>query len=517
MINSSNFFKNLKYSGLVFSIYILLCSCNSPKKDKAVVLYETNCASCHILPEINSLPKDIWSEKILPEMGARLGIRDSGYNPYKGLSFVEMDAVIKTGIFPGQPMMDIRDWELLKEYIVTNAPDSLQVIGDSVTPEELSQFTPTRISLDSTKGAFFTYMEFKKEKKGLMLGDLYGNLSEYSFAAKQNNRIGRFGSPVVSIEEDGDNMIVAAIGSIRPSELFSGRLFEVSPDTIKIIPEALHRPVHVLAHDFDKDGIKELVVSEFGDIKGQLSLFRKSTEEEVYTKHILLNQPGTIKAEISDMNNDGKDDLVVLTAQGDEGITILYQENDLKFRPEKVIRFSPVYGSSAFQMIDYDHDGDDDIITVHGDNADKSFVPKPYHGMRIHINNGKNSFTEAYFYPLNGATALEALDFDQDGDIDIALVASFPDYQNKPDFSFVYLENKNELNFNFSENTFKDSNSGRWFLIDTGDVDNDGDEDIILSSFTYAFTPVPKSFSDRWNEENVDIMVLENNLSNSNN
>jgi len=510
MIYSYNFFNGFKFSSLVFGISILLCSCNSPKKDKAVVLYETNCASCHILPEINSLPKDIWSEKILPEMGARLGIRDSGYNPYKGLSFVEMEAVIKTGIFPGKPLLDKRDWELLKEYIISNAPDSLQAIGNSVIPEELSQFTPTRISLDNTKGAFFTYMEFKKNKKELMLGDLYGNLSAYSFAAKQNIRIGRFGSPVVSIEEDGDNMIVAAIGSIRPSELYSGRLFKVNPDTIKIIPEALHRPVHVLAHDFDNDGIKELVVSEFGDIKGQLSLFKKSTKEKSYTKHVLLNQPGAIKAEIRDMDKDGKEDLVVLTAQGDEGITILYHENDLKFRPEKIIRFSPVYGTSAFQIIDYDHDGDYDIITVHGDNADKSFVPKPYHGMRIHINNGKNSFKEAYFYPLNGATALEALDFDQDGDIDIALVASFPDYQNKPDFSFVYLENKNELNFNFSENTFKDSNSGRWFLIDTGDVDNDGDKDIILSSFTYAFTPVPQSFSDQWNEENVDIMVLEN-------
>ena len=110
MIYSYNFFNSFKFSSLVFGISILLCSCNSPKKDKAVVLYETNCASCHILPEINSLPKDIWSEKILPEMGARLGIRDSGYNPYKGLSFVEMEAVIKTGIFPGKPMLDKRDW-----------------------------------------------------------------------------------------------------------------------------------------------------------------------------------------------------------------------------------------------------------------------------------------------------------------------------------------------------------------------------------------------------------------------
>lgn len=512
MIYFPNLAKNFIYRSLLFCICVLLFNCNSPKKKKEVVLYETYCASCHISPEINSLPKDIWAEKILPEMGARLGIRDSGYNPYKGLSFTEMDAVIKTGVFPGKPLLDKNDWELLKAYIIGNAPDSLKENVDMTVAEELSQFTPTRISLDSTKGSLFTYLEFIKDTKGLLLGDLYGNLSQYSFVTNENRRLGRFGSPIVSIGKDEDNMIVAAIGSIRPSELFSGRLFEVNPDTIKIIPEALHRPVDVITHDFDKDGIKELVVSEFGDVKGKLSLFKRNTEKGPYQKQILLNQPGTIKAEIRDMDKDGREDLVVLTAQGDEGVTILYNQNDLKFRAEKAIRFSPVYGTSAFQIVDYDHDGDEDIITVHGDNADKSFVPKPYHGMRIHLNDGKGVFTEAYFYPLNGATALEALDFDKDGDIDIALVSSFPDYQNNPDLSFVFLENKNELNFEFSVNTFNDSNSGRWFLLDTGDIDGDGDEDIILSSFTYIFTPVPESFSQQWNEENVDLMVLKNNL-----
>ncbi len=493
-------------------IFLFLSGCTMPQKEREVVLYKTYCASCHIAPEINSLPKNIWAEKILPEMGARLGIRDSGYNPYEGLSFAEMEAVIKTGIFPGKPIIDKKDWEILKNYIVTNAPDSLAGTRSEGKTDELTNFTSNRITLDNTKGTLFTLLTFQPEQNKLMLGDLRGNLSEYDLLSQKSTRIGRFGSPVVSVDHDAENMLVTVIGNIRPTELSSGRIFTVSPDTIKVIPEALHRPVHVVAHDFDKDGINELIVSEFGDIKGQLSLFKKSKMKGIYTKKLLLNQPGTIRVIIKDMDKDGKNDLVALTAQGDEGITILYNEGDLKFKQEKVIRFSPVYGTSDFQLIDYDHDGDDDIITVHGDNADKSFVSKPYHGMRIHINNGKNNFTETYFYPLNGATGVEASDFDQDGDIDIALVASFPDYENKPDMSFVYLENKNELKFTFSAKTFKDSKVGRWFLMDTGDVDSDGDEDIILSSFTYAFTPVPRSFSDLWTAENVDIMILENKL-----
>ena len=135
--------------------------------------------------------------------------------------------------------------------------------------------------------------------------------------------------------------------------------------------------------------------------------------------------------------------------------------------------------------------------------------------MRIHINDGNNNFEEKYFYQLNGATRLVAHDFDQDGDIDFGVISTFPDYENGPEFSFVYLENIKEDKFTFKPYTFKESNLGRWFLLDKGDIDNDGDMDIILSSFTYVFTPVPKYLSKLWKEKNIDLMLLENNLKSS--
>jgi hypothetical protein len=161
--------------------------------------------------------------------------------------------------------------------------------------------------------------------------------------------------------------------------------------------------------------------------------------------------------------------------------------------------------------MDFDGDGDDDIITAHGDNGDKSYVHKPYHGVRIHINNGRNVFKESYFYPLNGATRLIANDFDQDGDVDIAVLATFPDYDNNPNASFVYLENKNTSEFEFMDFTFKDANLGRWLLMDSGDFDQDGDQDIVLSSFTYGFTPVPQHLADIWQSTTTDILLLKNN------
>ena len=201
-----------------------------------------------------------------------------------------------------------------------------------------------------------------------------------------------------------------------------------------------------------------------------------------------------------------------MTAQGDEAVYILYQKENLEFTIDKVLRFSPVYGSSWFELVDYNNDGYDDIITVNGDNADKSFVNKPYHGMRIHLNDGHNNFKETYFHPLNGATRVIANDFDQDGDMDFALLATFPDFDNHPDYNFVYLENKDSASYSFSQEHFNNTQLGRWFLMDAGDIDGDGDDDIVLSALSFSFTPVPEHLEETWNESYTDLLFLENTL-----
>jgi hypothetical protein len=229
-----------------------------------------------------------------------------------------------------------------------------------------------------------------------------------------------------------------------------------------------------------------------------------------YERTLLLTQPGSIRALAEDMDQDGDLDIVAITSQGDESITILYQREDSSFSVDKAIRFSPIYGSSWFEILDFDNDGDLDIVTVNGDNADKTYIAKPYHGLRIHLNDGSGEFTEVHFHPLNGATRFVADDFDQDGDYDFAVISTFPDYDNAPDLAVVYLENVNTETFEFKAFKFEESNLSRWFLLDKGDVDQDGDTDIILSAFTYVFTPVPERFSEEWEQNNVDMVILEN-------
>jgi len=504
----------MKISKTILLFFILLTvSCTSSKSKKQAAIYQKQCSSCHLAPSINDLPKDIWAEKILPDMGARMGMKDTAYNPMKGLSFSEQHVINQTGIYPMTPIMSESDWESLKEYIISMAPDSIPTLDHTNSASELLQFLAKPISLDSTKGSLITFLEYDNKDKNLKIGDISGNLTAYNFLENKTSSIEQFGSAVIAYTKNKDNSYTTAIGKLDPSEFSSGRVFTLTDGNINPITEMLHRPVNTLVTDLNKDGKEELVVSEFGNLTGKLSLLTK-TDSTIYKKNILLNQPGTIRVLSKDMDNNGKEDLIALTSQGDETITILYQQDDLRFIAEKVIRFSPIYGISWFELIDYDGDGDDDIITANGDNADKSYVQKPYHGLRIHINDGKNNFKEKYFYALNGATRLVARDFDKDGDVDFGVLSTFPDYENNPEFSFVYLENVNSKTYNFNSFTFKDSKMGRWFLMDAGDVDNDGDDDIILSSFTYVFTPVPDDLSKYWNEKNADLMILENKLKN---
>ena len=288
-------------------------------------------------------------------------------------------------------------------------------------------------------------------------------------------------------------------------------MFRVSGKSKSVVSQNLHRPVNTLVADFNGDGYDEFVVCEYGDLAGRLSLFSMGSDKQLH-RTVLLNQPGTIRAVAQDMDGDGKRDIVVLTAQGDEGITILFQQEDLRFVAKKVIRFSPVYGSSWFELLDYDADGDMDIITVNGDNADRSVIKKPYHGMRIHLNQGGNSFKEVFFYPMPGATRVVARDFDEDGDVDMALLSTFPDYKNHQN-PFIYLENQDSQSFSFAPYSFAGAmETARWFLMDAGDVDGDGDLDLVLSAFSYSFNAAPERLTRLWQEKQADLMFLENKL-----
>ncbi|SIQ67186.1 FG-GAP-like repeat-containing protein [Maribacter ulvicola] len=498
-------------SVIYFISLCLIVSCNTEKRKKEVVLYKTYCASCHIAPNINDLPKHIWKNNVLPEMGARLGIITPEHHPYYKHSFDEQIAIIKTGIYPSRPIIKEEDWNLLVDYILRMAPDSVVNNPIKIENAELSQFNTKPITLDSVKGNLYTFLKIDTLHHKILTGDRRGVLSAYNLDTQKNELLSNFNFAITDARIIGDRIFVTNMGVMDPNEIPRGKAVIRNGSATAVLQDSLHRPVHTLYTDLNNNGNEEIIISEFGNLKGKLTLLEKDAYG-FYNNKTLLNVPGTIRVISKDVNNDGKDDLVVMAAQGDEAIYFLYQKENLNFDIEKVLRFNPVYGSSWFELVDYNGDGFDDIVTVNGDNADKSIIHKPYHGMRIHLNDGTNNFKETYFYPLNGATRVIANDFDKDGDVDFALLATFPDYEKHPDYNLVYLKNEESATYSFTSEHFADTNMGRWFLMDAADIDHDGDDDLVLSALNYSFTPVPEYLEEAWKESYTDLLILENKL-----
>ena len=492
---------------LVLFLSSLIFSC--AKEDKMAqnkALYDQKCAACHIIPSIDVLPKRLWDEKLLPEVAAKMGILEPGYSPLEGMDYEERKAVIESGVYGSVQIVTPGEWAQLRAYILEMAPDSL-----APTPRESHDFHPIenfevqKVSLDDYPGTYISYLSLKED--GLYFADLSGGFYQYNHREKAVSEYRRFDKPVVWYEQLQDGKeVYTEIGKLDPSEQVLGKLWEVDQNgDRRAVHESLHRPVNSLTTDLNGDGQNEYVVAEFGHLTGSISIIDSDG-----SKKMLWPKPGATQIEPYDLNGDGLMDLVCLVAQGDEAILGLIQDEDGNFRPEYLLRFPPIYGTSWFEMLDFDGDGDLDLLTVHGDNADRTYIQKPYHGMRISLNDGQGNFDEAFFYQLNGATRISAADFDEDKDIDIALISTFPDYDNLPEMAFIYLENQG--GFNFKEQIIEEVNLGRWFLMDKGDIDQDGDIDLMISSFSYVFSPVPPEFQQGWQESGVDMLVLENKL-----
>ena len=310
-------------------------------------------------------------------------------------------------------------------------------------------------------------------------------------------------------EQKETNLFLMEIGFLNPSDKARGTFYRIKSDKTDTLARQLHRPVSSKVVDLNEDGKDEILICEFGNNSGQLSMLENIDSGIV--KHSLLPLPGTIKVEITDLDEDGQKDIVVLASQGKEGVYVLYQRDDLQFQVEALIELGPEYGSSWFELVDYDSDGDLDIVLANGDNADYSIFPKPYHGLRLFLNNGKNEFTEKWFYPIYGATRVMAHDYDLDGDLDFAVLAFFPDFGHTPEEGFVYFENQSTEQFLFQTYTSPMATSGRWLVMDCGDYDRDGDIDILMGSNLLPIGKDNAPLMKQWKEKRLNLLLLENN------
>ena len=254
----------------------------------------------------------------------------------------------------------------------------------------------------------------------------------------------------------------------------------------------LARPVQISAADFNSDNKTDYLVCKYGNLIGALS-WMENLGNNKFERHVIREVPGAIKAYIQDVNHDGLEDIWVLFAQGDEGIFLFTNKGHGKFEQEEVLRFPSIYGSSYFELADFNKDGHPDILYTCGDNADYSVTLKPYHGVYIFLNDGTNHFKQAYFFPMHGCFKAIARDFDGDGNLDIAAISFFADYAKQPEETFIYLANKGNLDF--QPYSIPGTSVGRWLTMDAGDLNGDGKTDLVLGNFSIAPSSIKSATS----------------------
>ena len=440
-------------------------------------------------------------------MALWLGVERINYENEKDGKLLE-EAVI----FPTSPMLPEEDWFAIWDYYVANAPSRqpAQPTRPNATVG-LKNFRARKFNFH--KGAPMTSLvKMESAQKRLFVGDSFAGILAAMDSTGRTLGRAELGNTPVGLTEETNGRFVTLIGRMFPSEALEGSVIFVPKDatgSAQTLLDKLRRPTHTAVGDLNQDGRADLVVCQFGNRLGRFSWFEARTNGG-FDEHVLLNHPGATRSELRDFNSDGKLDIIVLMAQAREAIYIFYNQGGGQFRLDPVIEQPPTWGYAGFQVVDFNGDGFPDILTANGDNGDNPAPHKPYHGVRLYLNNGTNHFKETWFYPMEGAYDARAADFDGDGDQDIAAISFFPDFQKEPLENFVYLENRG--GGRFDAHTAREADAGRWMTMDVGDLDGDGDSDIALGSFAVGPTtlPIPAPVRENWRTNGAAVLVLEN-------
>ena len=498
-------------------VTIVVCSClftsNQDEKKQQLVngtkegymLAKKHCSTCHSFVAAGSLDQVTWIKKVLPGMAPNLGIGIFGETDYINNSHY------------GSGTVSFENWMKIVEYYTLNAPQKLTPAKSPVAPEKSWSI----FELKKPDHSIFPFAKTMLVSVDTATNDIYTSDGNTKFLYRWNNLLQikdsiYLSSPAVSAkfvnDKDGSRKaIVATLGTILPSDISEGQLLQLNVAK-KLMPgdtlaKNLPRPVQSVAADFNNDGLTDLVICGFGHLKGGL-YWLQQLPQGGYRKNSIIDVPGSIQAVVQDFNNDGWQDLMVLFAHDDESIRLYTNDKKGSFTTKRILTFPPVFGSSSFQLVDFNNDGLMDILYTCGDNSDLSIILKPFHGFYIYLNKGNFNYEQSYFYPINGCTKAVAADFDKDGDLDIATIAFFADFKNNPGEKFLYFEQDKALHF--LPHSPPIERNGRWICMDIADYDKDGDLDIILGNFASGYI-ILKDYRPDW-DFTTPFIILENKI-----
>lgn len=462
-------------------------------------LVQIHCTGCHQLVPVDALTKNVWNYHILPSMAAKLGISVYGDNQYY--------------LKDASAAVNLVEWSKIVNYYNNVAPSELNV---AKPPEPLqkdwSVFSIKKPAADTTAVSFTTMAAVDPNSNNIYTSDLLNrkliawdkNLKPTTIADLQTTAVH---ADFIQGHQTTQG-IFTSIGAISDADSYLGKAesFDLSQKHDQketLIASGLPRPVDIVHSDFNKDGLTDFVVScTGGPNTGGLYLLTQTANHQFNSTN-LKAATGAIQALTGDFNNDGWPDLMALFGKGDEGVWLFINNHKGGFTSKNLLRFPPVYGSSSFQLVDFNHDGKPDILYTCGNNFGNSRILKPYHGVYIFLNEGNFKFRQSYFYPINGCTKAIAADFNGDGKLDIATIAFFADLKNNPSEGFIYFEQDHPLHF--IPHAVPISSYGRWMSMDI--INYNSKPSLVLGNYASGFKI--QDIPTFWNKH-LPFIILQN-------
>jgi hypothetical protein len=463
---------------------------------RAAELAEGHCGRCHLVPSPSDLPAETWPF-VLTWMSHYLGLRpvDDAYR-----------SLVAAALVPAEPALSRRNFERLSNHFVSQAPPrrEFRLPPRELRPLALASAADELAELDLPRGDFTTLLRIDPARGELYVG--LGRARELRLLSLRERReLWRtaLGSEPIDVEPHAAGFRLTLLGSFDQEVIAPGAVldFERRPDgrvEQRELLSGLPRPTQSRAADLDGDGALDLAVAGFGNGYGQgagkLSVFWGAEPgarfEPGPAESVLLDRAGALGVALADFDGDGRGDLLAVTAQALQQLVLWRNLGERRFEERVLLRQPPSWGYNGLEVADFDGDGRPDLLTVNGNNMEIPDPPlRPYHGLRIYLNRPDGTLREAFFYPMYGALRARAADVDGDGDLDLAAIAFFPDWEAAEPETFTLLENRSERGsggrvseFRFEPSTLVGSNWSRWLSLDVADGDGDGRPEIALGA-----------------------------------
>ncbi len=158
------------------------------------------------------------------------------------------------------------------------------------------------------------------------------------------------------------------------------------------------------AADLDNDSDQDLIASSYGT--GTVYWYEQTGFHE-YEPHVIgFGVEHAVDLAVADLNNDGKNDIVVGGYEHGSPVVRLINNGDMTFTRHV---FQDIQGISHLELADLNNDGYIDIALSISSLGASYYL----------LNGGNNEFYTFEISDNGGSLAMEAVDMDEDGDLDL--------------------------------------------------------------------------------------------------